>query len=45
MMMNNLMEDLERLMRLRPRRAQKGLVPRIKPLRSMPEKEIALLHW
>ena len=29
-------------MRLRPRRAQKGLVPRIKPLRMMPEKEIAL---
>ena len=41
-MMNYLKGDLERLMRLRPRRAQKGLVPRIKPLRMMPEKEIAL---
>jgi uncharacterized protein (TIGR00269 family) len=41
-MMNYLKGDLERLMRLRPRRAQKGLVPRIKPLRIMPEKEIAL---
>jgi len=40
--MNYLMGDLERLMRLRPRRVQKGLVPRIKPLRMMPEKEIAL---
>ena len=28
-------------MRLRPRRAQKGLVPRTKPLRMMLEKEIA----
>jgi len=33
---------MERLMRLRPRRAQNGLVPRIKPLRAVPEKEIAL---
>ena len=41
-MMNYLKGDLERLMRLRPRRVQKGLVPRIKPLRSIPEKEIAL---
>lgn len=41
-MMNYLKGDWERLMRLRPRRVQKGLVPRIKPLRSMPEKEIAL---
>ncbi len=41
-MMNYLKGDFERLMRLRPRRAQKGLVPRIKPLRMMPEKEIAL---
>lgn len=41
-MMNYLKGDLERLMRLRPRRTQKGLVPRIKPLRMMPEKEIAL---
>jgi len=41
-MMNYLKGDLERLMRLRPRRTQKGLVPRIKPLRMMSEKEIAL---
>jgi uncharacterized protein (TIGR00269 family) len=41
-MMNYLKGDLERLMRLRPRRNQRGLVPRIKPLRAMPEKEIAL---
>ena len=41
-MMNYLKGDMERLMRLRPRRAQNGLVPRIKPLRAVPEKEIAL---
>lgn len=41
-MMNYLKGDMERLMRLRPRRTQKGLVPRIKPLRAVPEKEIAL---
>ena len=41
-MMNYLKGDFERLMRFRPWRAQKGLVPRIKPLRAMPEKEIAL---
>ena len=41
-MMNYLKGDFERLMRLRPTRAQPGLVPRIKPLREMPEKEIAL---
>ncbi len=41
-MMNYLKGDFERLMRFRPWRAQKGLVPRIKPLREMPEKEIAL---
>jgi uncharacterized protein (TIGR00269 family) len=41
-MMNYLKGDMERLMRFRPRRAQPGLVPRIKPLRDMPEKEIAL---
>jgi uncharacterized protein (TIGR00269 family) len=41
-MMNYLKGDFERLMRFRPWRAQKGLVPRIKPLRDMPEKEIAL---
>jgi uncharacterized protein (TIGR00269 family) len=41
-MMNYLKGDMERLMRFRPRRVQPGLVPRIKPLREMPEKEIAL---
>jgi uncharacterized protein (TIGR00269 family) len=41
-MMNYLKGDFERLMRFRPRRAQAGLVPRIKPLREIPEKEIAL---
>ena len=41
-MMNYLKGDMERLMRFRPRRVQPGLVPRIKPLRDMPEKEIAL---
>ncbi len=40
--MNYLKGDIERLMRFRPWRARKGLVPRIKPLREMPEKEIAL---
>jgi uncharacterized protein (TIGR00269 family) len=41
-MMNYLKGDYERLMRFRPGRVQRGLVPRIKPLRAMPEKEIAL---
>jgi len=41
-MMNYLKGDYERLMRFRPRSARAGLVPRIKPLREMPEKEIAL---
>jgi uncharacterized protein (TIGR00269 family) len=41
-MMNYLKGDIERLMRFRPRRAQPGLVPRVKPLREIPEKEIAL---
>jgi uncharacterized protein (TIGR00269 family) len=41
-MMNYLKGDFERLMRFRPRRVQTGLVPRIKPLRDVPEKEIAL---
>jgi len=41
-MMNYLKGDIERLMRFRPRRAQAGLVPRIKPLREIPEKETAL---
>jgi uncharacterized protein (TIGR00269 family) len=41
-MMNYLKGDIERLLRFRPWRAQKGLVPRIKPLQEIPEKEIAL---
>ena len=41
-MMNYLKGDYERLMRFRPSSARAGLVPRIKPLRDMPEKEIAL---
>ena len=41
-MMNYLKGDIERIMRFRPRRAQAGLVPRIKPLREIPEKETAL---
>jgi uncharacterized protein (TIGR00269 family) len=41
-MMNYMKGDIERLMRFRPRRIQPGLIPRIKPLREMPEKEIAL---
>jgi uncharacterized protein (TIGR00269 family) len=41
-MMNYLKGDIERLLRFRPWREQKGLVPRIKPLREIPEKEIAL---
>jgi uncharacterized protein (TIGR00269 family) len=41
-MMNYLKGDMERLARFRPRRSQPGLVPRIKPLRDIPEKEVAL---
>ncbi|MDD1752970.1 MAG: tRNA 2-thiocytidine biosynthesis TtcA family protein [Methanotrichaceae archaeon] len=41
-MMNYLKGDIERLKRLRPMRAQPGLIPRIKPLREIPEKEVAL---
>jgi len=41
-MMNYLKGDMERLARFRPRRRQPGLVPRIKPLREIPEKEVAL---
>ena len=40
--MNYLKGDIERLMRFRPRKVQPGLVPRIKPLREIPEKETAL---
>lgn len=41
-MMNYLKGDIERLLRLRPARMQPGLVPRIKPLSSIPEREVAL---
>lgn len=41
-MMNYLKGDMERLARFRPRRRQPGLIPRIKPLRETPEKEVAL---
>jgi len=41
-MMNYLKADIERLMRFRPSRVQPGLVPRIKPLQCIPEKEIAI---
>jgi uncharacterized protein (TIGR00269 family) len=41
-MMNYMKGDMERLARFRPRRRQPGLVPRIKPLRAIPEKEVAL---
>jgi len=41
-MMNYLKGDIERLLRFRPAREQPGLVPRVKPLACIPEKEIAL---
>lgn len=41
-MMNYMKGDIERLGRLSPRRPQPGLVPRIKPLREIPERETAL---
>lgn len=41
-MMNYLKGDMERLARFRPQRRQPGLVPRIKPLQEIPEKEVAL---
>ena len=41
-LMNVLNGDVERLARLRPSRVQEGLVPRIKPLVDVPEREIAL---
>lgn len=41
-MMNYLKGDVERLWRLRPRRPVPGLVPRIKPLQNIPEREVAL---
>jgi uncharacterized protein (TIGR00269 family) len=41
-LLNVLNGDVERLARLRPSRVQEGLVPRIKPLMDVPEREIAL---
>ena len=41
-LLNVLNGDVERLARLRPSRIQEGLVPRIKPLMDIPEREIAL---
>jgi uncharacterized protein (TIGR00269 family) len=41
-LLNVLNGDTERLARLRPSRAQEGLVPRIKPLMDVPEREVAL---
>ena len=41
-LLNYLRGDLDRLYRLRPRKALEGLVPRIKPLRRVPEREVAL---
>lgn len=41
-LMNVLNGDIERLARLRPSRVQEGLVPRIKPLVDVPEREVAL---
>jgi uncharacterized protein (TIGR00269 family) len=41
-MMNYLKGDIERLGRFAPRRLQKGLIPRIKPLKDIPERETAL---
>jgi uncharacterized protein (TIGR00269 family) len=40
--MNYLKADIERLARFSPRRVQKGLVPRIKPIKDIPEREVAL---
>jgi uncharacterized protein (TIGR00269 family) len=41
-LLNCLRGDVDRLFRLRPRRGQPGMVPRIKPLQRVPEKETAL---
>lgn len=41
-LMNYLRADLDRIKRMIPDTEQPGLVPRIKPLRSIPEKEVAL---
>jgi uncharacterized protein (TIGR00269 family) len=41
-MMNYMKGDIERLGRFMPRRIQPGLVPRIKPLKDIPERDTAL---
>jgi len=41
-LLNHLRGDVERLVRLAPPRALEGLVIRAKPLRNIPEKEVAL---
>jgi len=41
-LMNYMRGDIDRLKRMIPGTIQKGMVPRIKPLRSIPEKEVAL---
>lgn len=41
-MLNYLKGDVDRLYRLRPKRALAGMVPRIKPLRRVPEKEMGV---
>ncbi|NYT02235.1 MAG: TIGR00269 family protein [Methanosarcinales archaeon] len=41
-MLNYLRGDVLRLFRLQPRRPLEGMVPRIKPLRRVPEREVAL---
>lgn len=41
-LMNYMRGDIDRLRRMLPGSIQPGMVPRIKPLRSIPEKEVAL---
>ncbi|HHI30396.1 MAG TPA: TIGR00269 family protein [Candidatus Methanoperedenaceae archaeon] len=41
-LMNYLHANIDRMTRMIPENRQEGLVPRIKPLRSIPEKEVAL---
>jgi uncharacterized protein (TIGR00269 family) len=41
-LMNYMRGDMDRLRRMLPGSIQPGMVPRIKPLRSIPEKEVAL---
>ena len=41
-LMNYMRGDIGRLKRMIPGTIQKGMIPRIKPLRSIPEKEVAL---